>query len=62
MHMAWFLATAVINVTTREKRANIETFRGFLSSKDVDTVAQMNICAPNIVKTFRICPYLHAEG
>jgi hypothetical protein len=61
MQVVWFLATAAINVTTGEKRANFETFRGFFSSKDVDTVTQMIICAPNIVKTCRICPYLHAE-
>jgi hypothetical protein len=62
MQVVWFLATAAINVTTGGKRAKFETFRGFLFSKDVDTVAQLNICAPNIVKTCRIYPYLHAEG
>jgi len=33
-----------INITTREKKMICEKFRGFVSSKDVGTGVQMNIC------------------
>lgn len=47
--MAWFLTTNAINVTIGEQNMKFEKFRGFTSNQYVDTVTQINACAPNTV-------------
>jgi hypothetical protein len=47
--MAWFLTTNAINVTTGEKYMKFEKFQGLTSNQYVDTVSQINVCAPTTV-------------
>jgi hypothetical protein len=58
-----FLATNTINITTREKQMICEKFWRFVSSKDVGTGAQMNICTQyGQMYICRLFPFFNTLG